>query len=251
MGDRPPSKATLELPLWPAITRAFVLTRADAGSLLSADASFARSAGSGKSVDELLGSGQTTLAELLDADDFVSSLSARHSELMAFFKQNQNAEKLIELVVSPGPVVALNADPNDVPPDVQQQRRHAYVAYQALTSECMVEQLIEDYALLGTCFRISWDAAHAFVVDTLFSFLDHPSQNDALKNGYFSKIVLTTYEKYPAGAFWFACVAISLTCLLLVLLFDHRVVSVLLDQVTHGVQVLRQHQESLRDGTVV
>lgn len=38
---------------------------------------------------------------------------------------------------------------SEVPADVQQQRRHAYVAYQALTSECMVEQLIEDYALLG------------------------------------------------------------------------------------------------------
>jgi hypothetical protein len=45
--------------------------------------------------------------------------------------------------------------------------------------------LIEDYTLL----------------DRLFSFLDHPSQNDALKNGYFSKIVLTIYERYPAELF--------------------------------------------------
>lgn len=41
--------------------------------------------------------------------------------------------------MSPAPVIPLNADQNDVPMEVQVQRRHAYVAYQALTSECMVE----------------------------------------------------------------------------------------------------------------
>lgn len=55
--------------------------------------------GSGKMVDELLANPDTlTLAELLDADDFVGALMGRHADLLAYFKQSENAERLIELV---------------------------------------------------------------------------------------------------------------------------------------------------------
>merc|ERR1711991_314802 len=107
--------------------------------------------------------------------------------MVDFLKVDNHTEKLIELVVSPETLnqAPANGEPQEIPAEIQVQRRQAYVAYQALTTEVLCEILIEDYALL----------------DKLFSFLDHPSQNDALKNGYFSKIVLTTYEKYPAELF--------------------------------------------------
>lgn len=64
--------------------------------------------------------------------------------------------------------------------------------------------MIEDYALL----------------DKLFSFLDHPSQNDAMKNGYFSKIVLTVYEKFPAELFLYFSIKVraerKMSCAVLV-----------------------------------
>ena len=119
---------------------------------------------------------------------FVTALAGRLPDVVDFLKGGHNrVDRLIELVVSSETaMLALNiTDPADVPLEVQTARRHAYVAYQALTTEVLCEVLIEDYALL----------------DKLFSFLDHPSQNDALKNGYFSKIVLTIYEKYPAELF--------------------------------------------------
>jgi hypothetical protein len=68
-----------------------------------------------------------------------------------------------------------------------------YAAYQALTTDALCERMIEDYALL----------------DKLFSFLDHPSQNDAMKNGYFSKIVLTIYEKFPAELFLYFSIKVN------------------------------------------
>lgn len=141
--------------------------------------------GSSVQVSDLLASGGT-LEQMLDADDFVNSLAIKLPELIAYLKSDGHCVRLIELVVSPqDPPLPLNVDPNQLPPEVQAERRHAYVAYQALTTEALVEILIEDYTLL----------------DKLFSFLDHPTQNDALKNGYFSKIVLTVYEKYPAELF--------------------------------------------------
>ncbi len=128
----------------------------------------------------------TSSSQLLDSESFVTSLGAKSPDVLSFLKGNGNSEKLIDLVVSvESPAFPPGADPQDVPTEVQTQRRHAYVAYQALTTDAMCEVMIEDYALL----------------DKLFSFLDHPSQNDALKNGYFSKIVLTVYEKYPAELF--------------------------------------------------
>ncbi len=123
---------------------------------------------------------------MLDSESFVTSLGSKSPDVLSFLKSSGHTEKLIDLVVSvESPALPPGADPTDVPAELQTQRRHAYVAYQALTSDALCELMIEDYALL----------------DKLFSFLDHPSQNDALKNGYFSKIVLTVYEKYPAELF--------------------------------------------------
>lgn len=59
---------------------------------------FGQSRGTGKSVSELLGDPEAELTDLLDTDDFVGALAARNPEVLAFFKQGRNAEKLIELV---------------------------------------------------------------------------------------------------------------------------------------------------------
>ena len=123
--------------------------------------------------------------KLLESDSFVTSLGSKSPDVLAFLKEGGRTEKLIDLVVSVDSLSAGPGGPEDVPPELQLQRRHAYAAYQALTTDALCERMIEDYALL----------------DKLFSFLDHPSQNDAMKNGYFSKIVLTIYEKFPAELF--------------------------------------------------
>lgn len=136
---------------------------------------------------EAIAAGTASLEQLLDSDLFVNSLSDRSQEMVDFLKVDNHTEKLIELVVSPETLnqAPANGEPQEIPAEIQVQRRQAYVAYQALTTEVLCEILIEDYTLL----------------DRLFSFLDHPSQNDALKNGYFSKIVLTIYERFPAELF--------------------------------------------------
>ena len=89
-------------------------------------------------------------------------------------------DALIEHVVGPKDLGRIDSD--NVPPHIQEQRRRSYMAFQALSTDIITENMIEEYDLL----------------DKLFSFLDHPEQNDAFKNGYFSKIVLNIYEKYPA-----------------------------------------------------
>ena len=87
-------------------------------------------------------------------------------------------EALIEHVVGPNTELG-RLDNENVSLEIQNQRRHSYMAFQALTTDVITEIMIEEYELL----------------DKLFSFLDYPERNDAFKNGYFSKIVLTIYEK--------------------------------------------------------
>eukprot|EP01091_Cochliopodium_minus_P019405 TRINITY_DN8146_c0_g1_i1.p1 TRINITY_DN8146_c0_g1~~TRINITY_DN8146_c0_g1_i1.p1 ORF type:complete len:557 (+),score=156.73 TRINITY_DN8146_c0_g1_i1:56-1726(+) len=135
-------------------------------------------------IDELLLKDTITLEEMLNLGDFVESLNSRNDNLLNFLKKPGMTESLIEQVV--GPTTELGRiDSENVPIEIENQRRRSYIAFQALTTDVITEIMIEEYELL----------------DKLFSFLDYPEQNDAFKNGYFSKIVLTIYEKYPAELF--------------------------------------------------